>query len=109
MERRALQSNTSNTIKDQDYLGNGFRGTKFGYGCRTGMPRPATEGKGIKVWLWNSSRCLVLSVSLCDHQPSLMLISWMREQCGCAQGCHLDMVCFAVHVAGGALQCVWGV
>lgn len=27
-----------NAITDQDYLGNGFRGTKFGYRCRTRTP-----------------------------------------------------------------------
>lgn len=38
---------SSNSMKDQDYLGNGFKGTTFGIGCRTGTPRPATGAKGI--------------------------------------------------------------
>lgn len=38
---------SSNAIKAKDYLGNGFRGSKFGYRCRTGAPWAATGSKGI--------------------------------------------------------------
>jgi len=39
----------SNAIKGQGYLGNDNRNTKFGYGCRTGAPSPATGETGICV------------------------------------------------------------
>lgn len=69
-----------NTITDQDYLGNGFRGTKFGYGCRTRTPTSSFTHQLNERSLWVFTRvslghglvsfpcawvCLTLSVGMC--------------------------------------------